>query len=120
MVPAGPNEVRFRLVDPRYSASGAPVPVRVGHTFGVSITTDVNLESVNVDSNRRVVLNGVLSTRGAAQSHPQQSDAVDHLRPVGKPTARHVALSQCPQGCVREGTRASGSGLLVVVLDRRA
>jgi len=76
MQPAGPNQVRFRLSDPKYPESGAPVQVRVGHTFGVSITTDVNLESVNVDSNRRVVLNGVLSTKGAAQSQPQQSAAV--------------------------------------------
>jgi len=79
MVPAGPNLVRFRLADPRYPETGAPVPVRVGRTFGVSITTDVNLESVNVDSNRRVVLNGVLSTRGAALAHPQQSTSVSVL-----------------------------------------
>ncbi len=76
MEPAGPNLVRFRLADPQHPGVGAPVPVRVGDTFGVSISADVNLESLNVDSNRRVVLNGTLSTRGPVVVHPQQSAAV--------------------------------------------
>jgi len=76
MEPAGPNQVKFRLADPQHPSSGAPVAVRVGRTFGVSFTVDVNLESVNVDSNRRVVLNGTLSTRGPVQVRSQQSAAV--------------------------------------------
>ena len=76
MEPAGPNAVRFRLSDPRHPGLGAPVVVRVGDTFGVSMTADVNLESLAVDSNRRVVLNGTLSVRGPFEARPQQSAAV--------------------------------------------
>jgi len=74
--PAGPNEVKFRLADPRHPGSGAPVVVRVGDTFGVTIKADVNLESVDVASNRRLVFNGTLSTRGPVVARPEENAAV--------------------------------------------
>ena len=83
MEPAGPNQVRFRLADAKYPSSGVPIAVRVGRTFGVSIRADVNLESVDVASNRRLVFNGTLSTGGPAQVHAQQSPAVSVVDVTG-------------------------------------
>ena len=65
MEPAGPDQIRFRLSDPRYPTTGAPVWSSWTDTFGVSIMTDINLESVNVDMNRRQVINGRSRDQGS-------------------------------------------------------
>jgi hypothetical protein len=93
--PAGRHRIRFRSDDPKDPRTGGSVRVELGRTYGVWIATDQNLQSLHINMNRRLLLNGVLTASGPVVVHTQPGTAPDAALSVSQVSLGTPDMSMC-------------------------
>jgi hypothetical protein len=93
--PAGRHRIRFRSDDPKDPRTGGAVRVGLDRTYGVWIATDQNLQSVHVNMNRRLLLNGVMTARGPVVVHTQSGTGPDAAVSVSQVSLGTPDMSLC-------------------------